>query len=222
MTSVFEFRSYWQGPPPQVVFEAGARDCLDTLKLYRAWPGAQIYTFECNPRTLPECRARVEGIDNIHLIEKAVYSLSGPIEFYPTNPKLTITTHEDGNPGASSLFVANGRYPAETLVQDKIEVEAVTFAQVIEENNLPGVDALWLDLQGAELAALEGLSKYIQGVKLIMIEVTFQEMYSGQPLFNEVDKFMQDAGFEVVAWPYRDHWFANAIYRRRENTWNLA
>jgi len=207
MSQVSEFIGHWPlDTPPQVIFEAGARDCKDTLDFHCLYPQAEIYTFECNPRTLDKCHKRVDGISQIHLIEKAVWSQSGFLMFHPII--------EGGNAGASSVFMANGNYPAEVLTQDEIMVNAVTFADIIREHNLPGVDMLWLDLQGAELDALKGLGDYLSGVKLIMTEVMFQAIYSDQPLFREIDDYLSWAGFDVIAWPYRDHWFGNAIYGR--------
>ena len=58
--------------------------------------------------------------DRITLIKGAVCDYDGSITFYPINQEKTITTWKDGNPGASSLFKSNGKYPIETYVQDEI------------------------------------------------------------------------------------------------------
>jgi FkbM family methyltransferase len=207
MSQVSQFAEFWKGAPPRVIFEAGARDCKDTLEFHRLFPKAQIYAFECNPATLPKCRDNVRGIDQIYLIEKAVTSEPGMVKFYPVKE----------NAGASSLYRASGNYPVETLTQEEITVETTTFAQVIEENDIESVDILWLDMQGGELDALHGMGFYLLDVDLIMCEVMFQAIYTRQPLFEDVHKYLTDAGFQLEAWPYRDHWFGNAIYERVKN-----
>ena len=202
---------------PRVIIEVGACDCSDTLQFHKLYPDAQIYTFECNPITLPLCHKKIAEIDNIRLIEKAVSNISGPTKFYPINASKSITTWGDGNPGASSLFLSSGKYPTETYVQDEITVEATTLKDFIEAEQISQVDILWMDIQGAELLALEGTGEYIDWVKLLHTEVEFQEIYSGQPLYWEVDQYLVQHGFERIAWAYKDNWFGNAIYGKVEH-----
>ena len=216
MSQVSDFLNSWQyQDQPMVIFEAGAHYCEDTLELHRLVPLAQIWAFEPNPETLPKCREAVKDIPQIHLIETAVGDDAGIVPFFQIDTRNTVTTHGDGNPGASSLFMATGKYPTEKYVQKIISVEMVTFGDVIRDNNLPGVDILWLDMQGGELAALHGLGDYIHTVKLIMIEVQFKPIYYGVPLYPEIKRFMETHGFEFVRWDYISEWFANAIYRRK-------
>jgi hypothetical protein len=99
--------------PPRTIIEVGARNCSETLAFHECYHDAKIYSFECNPTTLPLCRAAVQGIPQIELIEKAVCLTNDKVTFYPIDKDKTVTTHEDDNPGASSLFKASGKYPHE-------------------------------------------------------------------------------------------------------------
>ncbi len=116
----------------RVIVEVGARDCTETIHFSRTFPQAHIYTFECNPATLPACRDRVKGIKNITLIEQAVSDKNGTISFFPIDPDKTETTWEDGNPGASSLLRASGKYPIERYVQKKIQVKTTTLKSFLK------------------------------------------------------------------------------------------
>ena len=58
----------------------------------------------------------------ISLVECAVGDRDGNATFHPMDPQRTVTTWADGNPGASSLFVASGKYEVETYVQGSEEV----------------------------------------------------------------------------------------------------
>ena len=70
-----------------IIFEVGARYCLDTLGFNKLLPKARIFAFECNPRTLPVCRTAVKNIKNITLIEKAVSDKIGKVKGIPRNKK---------------------------------------------------------------------------------------------------------------------------------------
>jgi FkbM family methyltransferase len=194
------------------LIELGARDGRETAEFARRLPQAQIYAFECNPQTLPQCRSVVSGLDRVDLVEKAVADRDGPVSFFPIDPEKTETTWEDGNPGASSLLRASGKYPVETYAQREITVEGTTLRSFMQERDVAGVDLLWMDIQGAELMALDGLGDRIRDVKLIHTEVEFLEIYSGQPLFTDIKRFLNAAGFRLVAFTTMDVYSGDAVF----------
>ena len=135
-----------------VIFDVGSRDCAQSIEFYNMFPNSKIYAFECNPNTLNICKKNIEPYsDRITLIEGAVCDYDGTIKFYPINQSKTRTTWADGNPGASSLFKSNGKYTVETYVQDEITTNAHRLDTVMKNHNIPKVDIIWMDLQGAEL-----------------------------------------------------------------------
>jgi len=189
------------------IVEVGARDCRETLGFAALFPQARVFAFECNPDTLPVCRAAVQGQARIKLVEKAVAEREGRVKFYPVNPAT--------NPGASSLLVASGRYELEQYHQREIEVEAVALRSFLEAASIPRIDLLWMDIQGAELAALKGLGARIADVSLIHAEVEFEEIYSGQPLFPEVRAFLEAQGFRFLGFTIYARHSADAVFANR-------
>jgi FkbM family methyltransferase len=198
-----------------VIFDIGSRDCMQSIEFINAFPNSRVYAFECNPNTLDICRKNIEPYsDRIHLIEGAVCDYDGEITFYPINQQKTITTWEDGNPGASSLFKSNGRYTYEMYVQDEIRTNCHRLDTVMENNNIPSVDIIWMDLQGAELLALRGLGDKLNDVKYIHTEMTYTPMYEGQVLFDELHKYIVSYGFEVKNRLQYRGWQEDAIYAK--------
>jgi len=57
------------------------------------------------------------------------------------------------------------------------------------------VDFLKLDVQGYELAVLQGAPNALRQTLVLHTEVEFVEMYVGQPLFAEIDAFLRQSGF---------------------------
>lgn len=189
-----------------VIVEAGANDCRDSLVLAELYPLAHIYSFEPNPNTIEKCREVIKNNDRITLTNAALSDKEGIVKFYPMNKEKTVTTHADGNQGASSLFKASGKYTIETYIQDEIEVECRTLY------NFPPIDLMWLDAQGAELMILKGLKEKINNVKIIHLEVNFLEQYSGQPLYEEVKKWLEESGFIFHSFFDKNDWFSDAIF----------
>jgi FkbM family methyltransferase len=184
---------------PGTVFEFGARDCEETALMALEFPNARIYSFECNQATLPMCRRIASSNPRITLIESAVGDTDGTATFHPIDQERTITTWPDGNPGASSLFPASGKYEVETYVQNSEEVPILRPDTFMRESAIPSVDAVWMDIQGAELMALRGFGERISDLGLVCLEAEFVEIYEGQPLFWEINEFLSERGFILIS-----------------------
>jgi FkbM family methyltransferase len=183
----------------KTVFELGARDCAETAEFSSYLPQAEIYSFECNPVTLPMCRQAVASLPNVTLVEKAAADHDGAMTFYAIDQVKTETSWADGNPGASSLLRASGNYPLETYVQTEITVQGTRLSSYMKEAGLESIDLLWMDIQGAELMALRGLGTKIRDVKVVITEVEFIEIYENQPLFEDIRAFLSAHGFRLYA-----------------------
>ena len=199
-----------------VIFDVGSRDCVQSIEFYNAYPNAKIYAFECNPNTLDICKKNIEKYkDRITLIEGAVCDYDGDITFYPIDKNETKTTWADGNPGASSLFKSNGTYTVEHYVQYEIKTKCHRLDTIMKLHNIPKVDIIWMDLQGAELLALKGLCDFIKDVKYIHAEVSHKEMYSGQVMFKEFHSFMTNNNFILKNRLSMCGWQEDAIYQKK-------
>lgn len=194
-----------------LILDIGARDLTESIFLSEKYPNSKIISFECNPQTLPICKENLKNHPNIELIDKAVNEYDGTCKFYPINPSKTKTTWEDGNPGASSLFVANGNYPFENYVQDEIEVNCCRIDTILRERNVDKVDIIWMDLQGAELIALKSLGDILKNVSIICTETEINPMYENQALFNDIDNFLKE-DFDFVHGNLNTSWGTDVIY----------
>jgi FkbM family methyltransferase len=63
-------------------------------------------------------------------------------------------------------------------------------------------DFLKLDVQGAELMILEHSLNALQSASVIQCEVEFIELYEGQPLQADVDRFLRSQGFCLLRYSY--------------------
>lgn len=196
----------------RTILEFGSRYGEDTVVFATKYPKAMVYAFECNPNTVAACRENVRPYKNILLIEKAVSDSDGIVSFYKINKDKTQTTWLDGNQGASSLLKSSGKYPVETYVQDEVKVASVTLFTFMKEKNISTVDILWMDIQGAELLALKGLSESIKKVKVIHLEVEFFEIYKNQPLFDEISSFLKEHNFDFFGFTYQSKYSGDAIF----------
>ena len=198
------------------IFEFGARYGEDTIEFAKRYPNATIYSFECNTNTLAQCKQATSKYSNIVLTPKAVSDYDGTITFYPIDKEKTVTTWEDGNQGASSLLKASGKYELEQYVQQKSQAQCVRLDSFLDEYNIPSIDILWMDVQGAELMALKGLGKRLHDVRVIQCEVEMIEIYNGQPLFHDIKKFLVSHGFCFMGFSSKSEYSGDAIFIHKQ------
>lgn len=97
------------------------------------------------------------------------------------------------------------------------QVKKTTTLDNIFDKYLVGmkIDLLNIDIQGAELKALQGLKKNIHKVKTLYLEVNSDHMYKDCALINELDSFLSGFGFKrVETQMYSNHPWGDAFYIR--------
>jgi hypothetical protein len=66
------------------------------------------------------------------------------------------------------------------------------------EEGVAAVDFMKLDTQGSELDIFRGGEQMLKSVRMLEVEVEFNELYLGQPLFGDIDRHLRERGF--VLW----------------------
>lgn len=152
-----------------------------------------IWAIECNPYVFPDLQERVRNRKNSYAIEACLWSETGlEKSFY---------FFKDQKYGAGSLFKDEklSSYVPECKELDApIKLKTKTFNQLIFEQNIDISNVEWvsLDVQGSELEVLRGASKLFQvKPKVFYTEVSWDNLYSGAPLINEIDMFMEEEGY---------------------------
>jgi FkbM family methyltransferase len=199
----------------RVALDVGSRDGLQSIELANAFPHARVVAIEGNPDTMPDLLKNIAAHPRVSAVETLVNDYNGETTFYQIDREKTVTPHKDGNPGASSLFVADQSYPAETYVQKSITRPCKTLDQICDELGLDTVDIIWMDLQGAEIKAFSGFLGRLARVRYINVEVTHKSLYVGQPLFAEFEAFMDQHGFDRISRVDLNSYFEDAVYRNR-------
>ena len=199
-----------------IALDVGSRDAIAALTMAKAFPNARVFAFECNLPAVELCRRNAAMEPRVTVVDRAVSDVDGDVTFYAIDPVRTGTPHPDGNIGASSLFVANPAYPYERYVQNPITVSSITLGAWAKENRVREVDLMWLDLQGAELKALQGMGELLSHVKFIHTEVEFKPIYLDQPLAKDIYDYLEKAGFVECKIIAKEEWAGIVLFRRRD------
>lgn len=200
----------------KVIFDVGSLHCLEALEFSKKYRNAKIYSFEANKQSYNVCLENTKNNKNIKVINKCINDYDGTCKFYPIDPLRTKTTWFDGNRGASSMFKSNGAANhIETYVQQEIEIECIRLDNFCKSENINNIDAIWMDLQGAELLALKGLGSYLDGVSVIQTELEMNPMYENQCLFADVDQFLLNNNFNRISGNTGAFFGADFIYVKK-------
>ena len=88
--------------------------------------------------------------------------------------------------------------PQRWEIKKKITMKTFPLNDVLKKNSISDIDFMKIDSQGSELEILRGGTDYLDSIIGLEVESEFIEIYKNQPLFPEVDKFIQSNGFKLI------------------------
>jgi FkbM family methyltransferase len=163
------------------VVDGGAYRGTTVLRLREVFPGATIHAFEPQQESFDFLRERVGGLDRVNLHRTALSDCNGERTFFVNEAAYT-----------SSLLPARTR--AMRQVGQRV-VETRTLDAMMSAAGNPIVDAIKLDLQGHELAALRGAERVLEHCRALLVEVNFRHRYVGACSFEELAGFLGQHDF---------------------------
>eukprot|EP00928_Gymnodinium_smaydae_P062995 TRINITY_DN46705_c0_g1_i1.p1 TRINITY_DN46705_c0_g1~~TRINITY_DN46705_c0_g1_i1.p1 ORF type:complete len:577 (-),score=40.82 TRINITY_DN46705_c0_g1_i1:204-1934(-) len=122
----------------------------------------------------------------------------------------------------SSMLRANRQIASKFVgLAEGFRVKNVSRVQTyrLDDLRIENVDLLKLDVQGMELAILQGAQDMLKRVLVVHAEVSFEPMYVGQPLFGDIDAFLRSHGFNFHRFlkshknPVRPLFFATQMWQ---------
>ena len=205
--------------PPIVCVDGGARGAR-RHRLLKHFPDMRLIGFEPDAR---ECEAlNRDARDGFRVIPVALARGSG-----------VRTLHVTRNPACSSMLPPNMNLLGGLLelgpgfeTATTVDVDTASLDTLLPSHDVGYVDFLKLDTQGTELEILEGSEHYLRtSILAVQVEVEFAEMYVGQPLFSDVDRFLRDLGFclfDLTRYRVRRARFPRASATRGQLLWGQA
>jgi FkbM family methyltransferase len=129
----------------------------------------------------------------------------------------TVEFNITNNDGQSSSFLPMKEHLTahpDVKVINTIKLITTTADEIVKNNGfeIAQYDFLNIDLQGAELLALQGFVNNLNKINYIYIEVNEKELYEGCPHKAEIDAFLLHHGFEgveesITSWGWGDKFY---------------
>lgn len=195
-----------------VVIDGGARN--KTWELQNFAPFCDVLSFEPNRAEFDKIQTNTTDLEKLcGLTDLPYHSIRYlPAALAGTNGRATL--HITEGPGACSLLEPNQeliarleyfhpydkRFGPQFRVCERQTVECQTLDDIARSEGLSRVDYLKLDTQGNELQCLEGAARLLdeRRIGVIKTEVGFLEIYKGQAMFGDIDRFLRDRGFMLL------------------------
>jgi FkbM family methyltransferase len=188
------------------ILDIGACEGEDSIRLSKLFPNSSVFTFEPLPSNLERIRKHFSeyGIRNATICPYALSDKDGEAAFNissgsPEGSK-NDETWDYGNKSSSLLKPSDQlkeKYPW-LKFEETISITTKTIHSFCQENNLALIDFVHMDVQGAELLALQGANSIIHNIKAIYLEVEAISLYKDQPLKHEIERFMAAKKFKKI------------------------
>jgi FkbM family methyltransferase len=189
------------------ILEAGAHVGRDTVKMSKLWPEGIMYAFEPVPELFAQLQENTKLYKNIECYQLALSDTVGQAVMYVSSGAST---------AASSLHEPyEYRIKRPEVLFHPLKLQTTTIDLWAKQHNIVHIDFMWLDMQGHELAALEGASSILPTVKCILIEANLSERFKGIPSYHDVYAWMEKHGFKAIQEDLPKHDKINILFVRK-------
>lgn len=151
-----------------------------------------VWWVEGDANLMPLLRERVGAAPGNRIINAVVYEVDdAEIEF-------NIAPWENGMCSSILEFGTHKQHAPFVEYNEKRTVRTRTIDSLDQEHSISPCNFLNLDIQGAELHALKGATKFLEKVDYIFTEINFDELYKDCVRVWELDEFLSSFGFVRV------------------------
>lgn len=169
------------------VLDIGANVGEFTLIFHHLFDSPVIHSFE----PLPSCKEKLEEIArNKPNVTFHPYALGAK--------ESTEVLHISSHAPSSSILTMGQRhkfdYPHSAGSSD-IEIECKTLNDVMGKVKFDGNILIKIDVQGFERQVIEGGYNIFRAAKIVVLEMSIQELYDGESLFDDLYSILKSLGF---------------------------
>lgn len=192
---------------PRGVIHVGAHEGLE-ISSYQQMGAQKVLFVEANPTVFERLQANIADYRNVEAVNCAIGDRNGTIDLHVTS--------FDQSSSILQLKHHQEIYPHITETH-QITVQSKTLDTLLQELEINPSDfnILNIDIQGAELLALQGSINWLKYVEVINTEVNYEELYEGCVLIDQLDEFLEGQGFHRVATTTPHPSWGDAVYVKK-------
>lgn len=176
------------------------------------WVEADGITFDKLYDIVPPHQVCVQAVVSNRVGETVTFNVANNGQ---SSSILELGTHEQEHPDVE--YTHTKEYVTHTI-EEIMDCLDTTWPKdpIIISTPVRRVNMLNLDIQGAELKALQGVGGWMQNIKYIYTEVNEKELYKGCALMPDLDAYLDTFGFKRVETEMTRHGWGDALYIKKE------
>ncbi|UWU89977.1 FkbM family methyltransferase [Bradyrhizobium sp. CB1015] len=149
---IFQQHEYLFNPPepPSTIIDAGANIGFASIYFANRWPNARIVAIEPDPANFELLVENTRPYPNIQPLQAAVWK---------ENAKLDMFDPGTGSWGMQTMATADGG------------IDGLTLPEIMRRYDMPRVDVLKMDIEGAEREVFENCAGWIDRIGSLVIEI---------------------------------------------------
>lgn len=187
-----------------ILFDIGACEGLSSVRYLSLFPNSRIYTFEPVPENFKKVLINKENynLKKLYPFELGLSFEKGEATFYvssgtPPNKDIPADNSTSFGNKSSSLYKPDKTKEVHPWLEFKetITIKTDTLDNFCENQNIPSIDLIHMDVQGAELMVLQGGENILKTVNSIWLEVERVTLYKDQALKEDIELFLNKNGF---------------------------
>jgi FkbM family methyltransferase len=166
-------RAFWDAiAPGMIVVDGGANmGGYSLLASRRAGAEGRVFAFEPDPNNFARLVKQVGHLTNAEPVQKAIAAASG-----------------------ESLLFLDSFHAGHTLVDGRvgergISVGVTSLDDFVRDHSLPGIDVVKLDIEGAELLALDGMQRLLRSERRPVILCEVHPPITPEEFISKLDAF---------------------------------
>lgn len=174
----------------KTIVDIGANTGQSVITFKAAFPEAVIHAVEPLPACYRQLSSNVAGLEGIRLHNVAVGDQEG-----------RVVMEENGYSPSSSLLTITDRHIENfpfTNSRKLVNVNVSTLDNLLRDEHLVSPILIKMDVQGYEKNVIMGGSTSIGQAKALIVETSFETLYDGQPLFDEIYALLVSLGFRYA------------------------
>lgn len=222
-------------PELENIFELGCHRGADCLSIRNLWNYSIIHAFEADPFNFKIAEEKLKNDILINVVNKAVTNYTGKTQFYRYDnvesipDKQTFYDKNAQRTGQGSIFeLGEGMkefFNVKGIFQN-FEIDCISLYDYCKQNRIKKIDAIFMDVQGAEFNCLLGAKELLKETKAILFEWSNHKiMYRGETGYDGIKLYLESFGFYEYKKEYQHYDYSgDSLFFKKEKRkwWNFA
>jgi FkbM family methyltransferase len=189
---------------PKGIIHIGANFCNERgFYMQAGCDDSKVVWVEAIPEICNRCK---QVFPRATILNEAVSDSERDIEF--------MVSSNNGESSSILDFAEHAQIYPSVKEAGRIKMQTISLPNMLTKYDLDAnnYDFLAMDIQGAEMKALRGMTDIITKFKFIVLEVSIFELYKSQGLFNDIMDFLRSYGFSLIDMEMHAEGWGDALF----------